>query len=75
MRLSTLLTAALLPILAQNQPGLIINTGSTSAIGMPYLSVYAATKASIAAWSFGSKAEMQAEGLDIKVHDVESGIT
>lgn len=75
MRFSALLTAALLPILAQNQPGLIINTDSTSAIGMPYLSVYAATKAYIAAWSFGLKAEMQAEGLDIEVHDVESGTT
>lgn len=75
MRFSTLLTAALLPVLAQHQPGLIINTGSTSAIGMPYLSVYAATKAYIAAWSYGLKAEMQAEGLDIEVHDVESGTT
>ena len=39
MRFSTVLTAALLPTLAQHQPSLIINTGSTSAVGMPYLSV------------------------------------
>lgn len=75
MRFSTVLTAALLPILAQHQPSLIINTGSTSAVGMPYLSVYAATKAYVAAWSFGLKAEMEAEGLDIEVHDLESGTT
>lgn len=75
MHFSTLLTTALLPILARQQPSLIINTGSTSDIGMPYLSVYAATKAYIAAWSFGLKAEMQAEGLDIEVHDMQSGTT
>lgn len=38
-RFSTVLTAALLLILVQHQPSLIINTGSTSAVGMPYLSV------------------------------------
>lgn len=34
-----------------------MDTGSNSAGGMPYLSVYAATKAYIAAWSFGLEAE------------------
>ena len=75
MQFSTTLTAALLSILAQNQPSLILNIGSISAGGMPYLSVYAATKAYIAAWSFGLKAEMEAEGLDIEVHNIESGTT
>lgn len=67
--------AALLPVLVRNGPALVLNVGTTGLAGAPYLSVYAATKAYVGAWSFGLKAEMAAEGLDVEVHAVLSGST
>lgn len=47
MQISTTLMAALLPTLVAHEPALFLITGSTFAGGMPYISVYAATKAYI----------------------------
>lgn len=62
------ITKALLPQLRKNQPGLILNCGSTSSeFGIPYLSIYAGCKAANRAWSRSLTAEMKAEGVDIEV--------
>ncbi|MCJ1237029.1 hypothetical protein MMC14_005013 [Varicellaria rhodocarpa] len=42
---------------------------------MPYLSVYTATKAYIATWSFSLKTELAAEGQDFEVLGILSGST
>lgn len=57
------------------QPSLIVNIGTASLAGAPYLSVYTAAKAYLSAWSFALATEMQAEGLDIEVQCVLSGST
>ena len=74
-RFPTVLTNALLPILSRYQPSLIMNVGSTSCAGVPYLSVYTATKAYIATWSFALSTELAAEGQDIEVLGILSGST
>lgn len=61
------LTRALLPILRQNSPALIMNIGSFSAIGMAYLSIYSATKGFLASMTSAIATEFKAEGLDIEV--------
>jgi 17beta-estradiol 17-dehydrogenase / very-long-chain 3-oxoacyl-CoA reductase len=69
------LTHALLPVLARQPSALIMNTGSTSQTGMPYISVYSPTKAYINAWSNALSMELEAEGLNIEIITVMSGNT
>lgn len=69
------LTQALLPLLTRQKSALIINTGSTGQIGMPYLSVYSPTKAYLSAWGNALSIEMQAEGLEVEVLTVLSSNT
>jgi 17beta-estradiol 17-dehydrogenase / very-long-chain 3-oxoacyl-CoA reductase len=75
MLFTTHLTHALLPLLTRNQPALIINTGSASHTGMPYMPVYSATKAYLSVWGNALSIEMQSEGLDVEVLTVLSGNT
>jgi 17beta-estradiol 17-dehydrogenase / very-long-chain 3-oxoacyl-CoA reductase len=75
MLFTTHLTHALLPLLTRNQPALIINTGSTSRAGIPYIPVYSATKAYLSAWGNALSIEMESEGLDIEDLTVLSGNT
>ncbi|EQL29380.1 short chain dehydrogenase/reductase [Blastomyces gilchristii SLH14081] len=67
MRFMTQLTRVLLPHLERNSPALIINISSVSSIGMPYLTIYAATKAYIQSFTNGLNMEMKAEGKHIDV--------
>jgi 17beta-estradiol 17-dehydrogenase / very-long-chain 3-oxoacyl-CoA reductase len=75
MLFTTHLTHALLPLLTRNQPALIINTGSSSHSGMPYLPVYSATKAYLSAWGNALSIEMESEGVEVEVLTVLSGNT
>jgi 17beta-estradiol 17-dehydrogenase / very-long-chain 3-oxoacyl-CoA reductase len=72
---TTHLTHALIPLLTEHQPSLILNTGSASHTGIVYLPVYSATKAYLSIWGNAMSIEMQAEGLNIEVLTVLSGNT
>ncbi|KAK2785557.1 hypothetical protein FQN53_007642 [Emmonsiellopsis sp. PD_33] len=65
-RFMTQLTRALFPILARNGPALVINVSSVTSVGIPYLSVYAGTKAYVEAFTKAFAMEMEAEGIDIE---------
>lgn len=71
----TLLTSTLIPVLARNKPGLIINVGSLSDNGLPLLSFYAASKAYGSALSLSVAREMQLEHRDIEVITNRIGYT
>ncbi|KAE9367529.1 putative oxidoreductase,short chain dehydrogenase [Stipitochalara longipes BDJ] len=72
---TTHLTRALLPLLTRQESALILNTGSSSQIGMPYMAVYSATKGYLSAWGNALSVEMQSEGLQVEVMTVLSGNT
>jgi 17beta-estradiol 17-dehydrogenase / very-long-chain 3-oxoacyl-CoA reductase len=61
------LTRLLMPKLRQSQPSLIINTSSAASTGMPWLSIYAGTKAFLNGFSRSLGAEAKAEGFQIEV--------
>lgn len=68
-RWPTQLTKALLPLLTDNSPSLIMNVGSMAGLwGLPYLSVYCASKAFNMLFSDALKQEIAAEG---KRKDIE----
>lgn len=72
---ATQLTRLLLPILTQNSPAMIMNIGSLSVMGIPYLSVYSGVKGYIRSWSHALAAEMKGEGLDVEVLCMQVGET
>ena len=73
---TTQLTRALLPVLAKNQPSLIVNIGSIVAgLAMPYASVYSASKAYLVSFSRNLSLEMKAEGQNIEVLAIIVGDT
>lgn len=62
------LTRALIPLLTNNSPSLIINISSMAALhGLPYLSMYSASKAFNYCFSQALKTEMKAEGNDVEI--------
>jgi 17beta-estradiol 17-dehydrogenase / very-long-chain 3-oxoacyl-CoA reductase len=65
LRFTTQLTHFLLPTL-QSRPGpsLVLTMGSTTAIGMPFVSVYAGAKAYLRTWSRSMGMQQRAEGHD-----------
>ncbi|EEH16132.1 hypothetical protein PABG_06219 [Paracoccidioides brasiliensis Pb03] len=67
LRFMTQLTRVLLPLLERHSPALIVNISSVTAVGMPYLTVYAGTKAYIQSFTNGLNMEMKAEGKQIDV--------
>jgi 17beta-estradiol 17-dehydrogenase / very-long-chain 3-oxoacyl-CoA reductase len=68
VRFPTQLTRALLPVLIQNEPSLIVNLSSFAALyPSPYVSVYAGSKAFNLAWGASLKAEMRAEAINVDV--------
>ncbi|PGH07220.1 hypothetical protein AJ79_06324 [Helicocarpus griseus UAMH5409] len=71
LRFMTQLSRVLLPVLERNSPALIMNVSSVSHIGMPYLAIYAATKAYIQSFTNGLNMEMRAEGNNVDVMSVE----
>jgi len=61
-RFPTQLTRAVLPLLLQNKPALILNCGSVGGtIGIPYLTAYTATKGYIHSFTQSLKTELVAE--------------
>ena len=65
IRFPTQLTRAMLPILRENGPSVILNCGSSEGvIGVPYIVTYTSSKAYIHTFSGALKAEMVAEGID-----------
>ena len=68
-RFTTQLTRALLPTLsANNQRGLVINVSSlVGVIAIPYLSIYAGTKAYLYTWSTSLSRELAIENIPIEV--------
>ncbi|PNS21752.1 hypothetical protein CAC42_1606 [Sphaceloma murrayae] len=68
LRFPTQLTKALIPILQENEPSLVMNIGSaTGQLGMPYLCVYSGSKAYNLRWSQALGAEMLAQGKNVEV--------
>lgn len=64
---TTLLTHAVLPVLSQHQPALIMNIGSAAMRGTPFLPVYSATKGYVATFTTSLGIETKYSGLDIEV--------
>jgi short-subunit dehydrogenase len=70
----TLLTRALLPALASNKPGLVINIGSYAGVyGIPYLCIYAPSKAFNHIFSATLSNELKLMSLPIEVLGVIVG--
>ncbi|KAH8657669.1 hypothetical protein BX600DRAFT_438860 [Xylariales sp. PMI_506] len=71
MTFMTHFTRVLLPTLkkhaAQTDPSFIVNAGSLADMGLPYMCVYAGTKAYARAFSVALDMEMHAEGFPIHV--------
>ena len=68
------LTRAMLPLLFENTPALIISIGSVAGeLPSPYLTPYAGSKAYIATWSRGLAAEMHCEKKDVEVLHINVG--
>ncbi|KAJ6545218.1 hypothetical protein B0H19DRAFT_1212239 [Mycena capillaripes] len=62
----TLLTRALLPVM--QEPAVVLNVGSSAAsVPAPWITVYAASKAFIIAWSRSLGVELRAEGKSVEV--------
>lgn len=68
IRFATQLTRALLPLLRQNTPSLILNSGSGAGrLPLPYLGVYSGCKAYLRLFTASLAQELAAEGADIEV--------
>ena len=73
IRFTIQLTRALLPTLKCSEPSLIMNIGSISETGTPWLSVYPPTKAYIHAFSKALSVELKAYNHDIEVLGIQVG--
>jgi 17beta-estradiol 17-dehydrogenase / very-long-chain 3-oxoacyl-CoA reductase len=73
LRFTTQLTRALLPTLQRNEPSLIMNIGSISENGMPWLSVYSPTKAYVRAFSKALGLELKANHHTVEVLGIQVG--
>ncbi|WEW58786.1 17-beta-hydroxysteroid dehydrogenase [Emydomyces testavorans] len=77
-RFMTQLTRALLPLLHRNGPSLILNVSSVAAEGIPYVTVYSATKGYVKTFStaLAMELKMQKQNVDVvilNVAEVQSG--
>lgn len=73
-RFPTIFTAAIIPLLVQNnRPSLIINIGSLADNGTPWTTVYSGAKAFNLIWSKSLSMEMRAEGKDVEVLGISVG--
>ena len=70
---TTQLTRILLPTLIRNEPSLMINTGSITSMGMPWLVTYSASKGFLASFSQALQSELLGDGRDIRVHYLAAG--
>lgn len=66
LRFASHLTNYLLPALKSHHPALVLTMGSITETGMPWLEVYAGTKAYLAGWSKSMSMKMRAEGSDVE---------
>jgi len=66
-------TRAFLPVLVEGGGGLVVNVGSASASGWPYVALYAASKAALEAASIAIDRELR--GAGVRVLSVEIGPT
>jgi 17beta-estradiol 17-dehydrogenase / very-long-chain 3-oxoacyl-CoA reductase len=70
----TLITNALMPTIKQNQPGLVINIGSYAGVhGLPWISVYSASKSFNHTFSKALSKELIATGNDVEVLGIVVG--
>lgn len=71
---TTQLTRAMLPMLFDAKPALIVNIGSVAGkVPSPYLTSYSGAKAYIGAWSRGLRTEMLCEKKDVEVLHINVG--
>ncbi|KIX05795.1 uncharacterized protein Z518_03767 [Rhinocladiella mackenziei CBS 650.93] len=74
-RFMSQITRLVLPLLAQNQPALILNVSSASEqVPTPYLVAYAAAKAYVSRWCVSLNCEMVAENLDVEIKSLDLGM-
>lgn len=69
----THITRVLLPLLANAKRGLVLNVSSISSFGMPYLSVYSATKGFVDSFTRALEAECAAEKPSVTVMGLRVG--
>ena len=75
LRFPTEITRVTLPLLIRHSPALILNIGSIGGdIPGPYISVYSGAKAYNKAWSACLGAELKAEGHEVEVKLIQTGI-
>jgi 17beta-estradiol 17-dehydrogenase / very-long-chain 3-oxoacyl-CoA reductase len=73
IRFTTQLTRALLPTLKRSEPSLIMNIGSISETGTPWLSVYSSTKAFMHSFSKALSLELKAYNRKVEVLGTQAG--
>ena len=74
LRFMSQMTRAVLPLLVNNTPSLVLNiSSSTEVVPSPYLATYSATKAYVSAFSRSLSTEMKMEGHDIEVMSLVVG--
>ena len=73
IRFTVQLTRALLPTLQRNEPSLIMNIGSMSETGYPWLSVYSPCKAYMHAFSTALRLEQKVYHHDVEILGVQVG--
>ncbi|QIW96729.1 hypothetical protein AMS68_002247 [Peltaster fructicola] len=72
---TTLITSALLPLLRDNGPSLILNCGSiVTTVHPPYIATYAGTKGYIHTWASSLRLEIKAQGYDSQVEVLTAAI-
>jgi short-subunit dehydrogenase len=67
------ITRILLPLLAAGDPGVVLNISSVAAWGLPYVTIYAATKGFVDTFTYALQAECNAEGLGVEVLGLRVG--
>lgn len=68
IRFTCHLTSTIIPLLIKNnKPALIMNIGSITDAGLPYVAMYSGTKGFINSWTMSLRREMKAEGRDLEV--------
>ncbi|KAJ5586541.1 hypothetical protein VI817_008237 [Penicillium citrinum] len=67
------ITRVLLPLLETGDGGVVLNVSSISAVGMPYISIYAATKGFVDSFTKALEAECKAERRKVEILGLRVG--
>ena len=67
------ITRVLLPLLMEAERGLVLNVSSMSSAGLPYISVYSATKGFVDTFTLALEAECVSEGRNVDVMGLRVG--